>query len=257
MQPLISIITPYYQAKSTIEFTISSVQQQTYRNWELIVVNDDLDEHVQELIAQNYSKDGRIKYLKNCNKKGAAGARNTGIEAASGKYIAFLDSDDLWSPDKLARQLKFMMENDVAFSYGNYFSFKSLASSGKPITTGNFTAPSILSFEELCKTCSIGCLTVMIDKEKAPLLEMPYTPKEDYACWLLLTKGGLKAYNYGGHDSYYRIGQHSLSANKFKELCRQFVVVRRVAGLSMWRTFGCLAAYVLNGLRKHKSYRAN
>ncbi|PHS68824.1 MAG: hypothetical protein COB00_07355 [Alcanivorax sp.] len=254
--PLVSIVTPYYRSLSTIISTIDSVRAQEVGDWEMLIVDDNSEDNIEALIIERYPTDHRIKYLKNCNKKGAAGARNTGIQAATGKYIAFLDSDDLWAPEKLTNQVKFMKENNLVFSFGNYFSFKSLKADGKPSVAGSFIAPSKLTFDDLCKTCSIGCLTVMIDKERAPVLEMPYMPKEDYAYWLLLTKSRLDAFNYGGQDSYYRLANNSLSSNKFKELYRQFVVLRKVADLSLLKTFSCLSTYVLNGLRKHKTYRA-
>lgn len=255
--PIVSIITPYFKAQGTIKETILSVQNQTFTDWELIIIDDNSEDNVELYLADLLGKDNRIRVIKNSERKGAAGARNSGIENAVGQYIAFLDSDDLWGRDKLSAQLSFMQSNNCSFSYGDYYSFSKTDESGLPEVIGSFSAPNQLTFSELCNTCSIGCLTVMLDRSKLQDVYLPYTDKEDYALWLKLTKQDIIAYNYGGCDAYYRVGKNSLSSNKFKEVVRQYRVVRKVAGLSRVKAVWALLNYVYFGLKKHKNYRSS
>lgn len=254
--PLVSIITPYFRAHETLISTIKSVQHQTFDNWELLIIDDHSNDSLLELTEDIVKQDSRIKIHTNTEQKGAAGARNSGLQRAQGRFIAFLDSDDLWASEKLEKQLKFMQTNDAAFSYGDYYSFKSQNDDDNPIISGHFYAPDEVGFNELCRTCSIGCLTVMLDKSQLPDFKMPLTPKEDYSLWLTLTKEGVIAKHYGGMHAYYRVGQKSLSGNKWRELKRQFIVLRTVAGLPFFKSLWCLSQYIVNGLQKHKKYRA-
>lgn len=256
-QPTVSVITPYYMAKNTIRQTISSVQKQSFIDWEMIIVDDNSNDDIDSFLRDILHQDSRIKLIRNINQKGAAGARNTGITHASGRYIAFLDSDDIWSPEKLDSQINFMKITNCSFSYGNYFSFSDVDEDGNPLKTGLFKAPNQLTFKELCKTCSIGCLTVMLDRKSLSDIKLPYSDKEDYALWLNLTKIGITAENYGGTHAYYRVRSNSLSSNKFREILRQYRVVRNVAGLSRVKSFVALLHYVYFGLKKHKNYRSS
>src|SRR5690606_22928772 len=118
--PLVSVITPSYNSESFIKQTIESVQSQTYQNWEMIIVDDCSTDKTIEIIHQKSKEDTRIHLIKLNENSGAAVARNTAIRNAKGKYIAFLDSDDFWLPNKLERQVQFMLEHDYAFSYTSY-----------------------------------------------------------------------------------------------------------------------------------------
>ena len=120
IKPFISIVTPSYNASSFIKETIHSVQSQTYNNWEMIIVDDVSKDNTRELIKEEIETDNRIRLIELTENSGAAIARNTGINNAKGKYVAFLDSDDLWLPEKLEKQLEFMQNNDIAFSFTSY-----------------------------------------------------------------------------------------------------------------------------------------
>lgn len=256
-KPEVTIITPYFKSGSTICHTINSVLAQTFHNWEMLIIDDHSNDDIEQRLEQLTASDSRIKLLKNTEPKGAAGARNTGINEAKGQYLAFLDSDDIWMPEKLAEQLAYMKEKNVDFSFGNYLSFQNVNQNGEPIVIGTFDAPEKVTFEDLCKTCSIGCLTVMLDRHRMSDLRLPYIFKEDYGFWLSLTKTGIVAKNYGGNHAYYRVNTSSLSSNKFKEIMRQYKVLRSVAELSISRTLFSLAYYIYFGLKKHKSYRSS
>ena len=178
---LVSIITPNYNCALFISDTIKSVQAQTYRNWELLIQDDcSTDGTVEEvlLFAEN---DSRIKYECNQKNSGAAITRNNALRRAKGRWIAFLDSDDLWLPEKLEHQLKFMAENKYAFSYTGY---KEMDNDGKD--TGVFiSGPKHVSKFGMYAFCWPGCLTVMYDRETVGLLQIFDIKKNnDYAMWL-------------------------------------------------------------------------
>ena len=178
---LVSIITPNYNCAQFISDTIKSVQAQTYLNWELLIQDDcSTDGTVEEvlLFAEN---DSRIKYECNQKNSGAAITRNNALRRAKGRWIAFLDSDDLWLPEKLEHQLKFMVENKYAFSYTGY---KEMDNDCKD--TGVFIyGPKHVSKFGMYAFCWPGCLTVMYDRETVGLLQIFDIKKNnDYAMWL-------------------------------------------------------------------------
>lgn len=241
----VSIITPYYQAFDTIDETVKSVLEQTYQDWELIICNDN-GQSGSDFLSGRYS-DPRIKIVENENGQGAASARNTALSFAKGKYITFLDSDDIWSKEKLSVQTGFMEKNSVYFSYGSY----SIFNNNHYESEGEFTPPDTLSFEDLVRNCPIGCLTVMVDREKVGEFLFPNIKKEDYALWLLLAKKGFRAHKYPGNYAYYRVGHSSLSSNKLKELKRQFIVLRKIGKLNVFQATYYAFTYSLNGIKKH------
>jgi len=180
MNELVSIIMPSYNTSRFIEETINSVLSQTYSDWELLIVDDcssdDTDDVVQPFLA-----DGRIRYLKNERNSGAAVSRNRALREAKGKWIAFLDSDDLWMPEKLEKQIEFMKKNGYHFSYTNYAEIN---------VDGKRNGISVTGPKKITKTgffnyCWPGCLTVMYDAEAIGLIQIADIKKNnDYAMWL-------------------------------------------------------------------------
>ena len=165
---LVSIIMPSYNCGKYVEQTIHSVQAQTYQNWEIIFVDDcskdDTIKRVSELIEQ----DSRIKLIKNPVNSGAAVSRNTALREAKGRWIAFLDSDDLWEPTKLEKQVKFMEENGYAFSYTEY---QEMDADGN-LTGVTISGPKHVTKRGMYNFCWPGCLTVMYDREKIGLIQI-------------------------------------------------------------------------------------
>ena len=180
MADLVSIIMPSYNTASFIAESIQSVQAQCYENWELLIVDDCSTDNTDEVIKP-YLTDERIKYLKNEKNSGAAIIRNRALQEAKGRWIAFLDSDDLWSPDKLEKQINFMENNGYSFSYTNYEEIDA---------EGNKTGVKVTGPKKVTKTgmfnyCWLGCLTVMYDAEKVGLIQISDIKKNnDYAMWL-------------------------------------------------------------------------
>lgn len=180
MDELVSIITPSYNTARFIGQTIESVQAQTYPNWEMIIV-DDCSSDDTDAVVSRYLPDKRIRYLKNDQNAGAAVSRNRALREAKGKWIAFLDSDDLWMPEKLGKQIHFMEQNGYHFTYTNY---EEINESGEKNGT-RVTGPKIITKTGMFNYCWPGCLTVMYDAETTGLIQITDIKKNnDYAMWL-------------------------------------------------------------------------
>ena len=179
MSDLVSIIMPSYNTAEYIGESIKSVLNQTYSNWELIIVDDCSNDNTDEIVAS--FNDERIKYIKNEKNSGAAISRNRALREAKGKWIAFLDSDDLWMPEKLEKQISFMENNGYSFSYTKY---SEMDEELKPLGV-NVSGPATISKTGMYNYCWPGCLTVMYDAEKVGLLQIADIKKNnDYAMWL-------------------------------------------------------------------------
>lgn len=180
---LVSIIMPSYNTAPYIKETIQSVLDQTYQSWELIIVDDCSTDNTDEVVAS--IKDERIKYFHNEKNSGAAVSRNRALREAKGRWIAFLDSDDLWMPEKLEKQISFMEKNGYSFSYTNYEEID---------VNGNTTGVKVTGPKKVTKTgmfnyCWLGCLTVMYDAEKIGRIQIEDIKKNnDYAMWLKVCK---------------------------------------------------------------------
>ena len=180
MNDLVSIIMPSYNTEKYISESITSVQKQTYADWELIIVDDCSTDNTDEVIKP-FLSDDRIKYIKNEKNSGAAVSRNRALREAKGKWIAFLDSDDLWLPEKLEKQIAFMKKNDYHFSYTNYIEIDEFSIPNGRIITG----PKKVTRHRMYNYCWIGCLTVMYDAETIGLIQITDIKKNnDYAMWL-------------------------------------------------------------------------
>ena len=184
MNELVSIIMPSYNTAKFISETIESVSAQTYPNWELIIV-DDCSTDDTDAVVRPYLVDNRIRYIKNEKNSGAAVSRNRALREAKGKWVAFLDSDDLWLPEKLEKQIEFMEKNDYHFSYTNYIEIdEESKTNGKRVT-----GPKKITKYGMYNYCWMGCLTVMYDAETIGLIQIADIKKNnDYAMWLKVCK---------------------------------------------------------------------
>lgn len=184
MNELVSIIMPSYNTARFISETIESVLAQAYPNWELIIV-DDCSADDTDAIVRPYLSDDRIRYIKNKKNSGAAVSRNRALREAKGKWIAFLDSDDLWLPEKLEKQIAFMEKNDYHFSYTNYIEIDEFSIPNGRVITG----PKKVTRHGMYNYCWMGCLTVMYDAETIGLIQIADIKKNnDYAMWLKVCK---------------------------------------------------------------------
>lgn len=248
IKPFISIVTPSYNASSFIKETIHSVQAQTYNNWEMIIVDDVSKDNTRELIKEEIEKDNRIRLIELTENSGAAIARNTGINNAKGKYVAFLDSDDLWLPEKLEKQLEFMQNNDIAFSFTSY----QIMNQDGILTDKVVHVPEKINYNGLLKNTIIGCLTVMLDIEKLGKVQMPnIRTRQDTATWLKILRQGHYAYGLDEVLSNYRKVENSISSKKFKMAKMNWKLYREIEGLSILKSAWCFINYALNGVVKH------
>ena len=244
---LVSIIMPSYNASRFITESIKSVIVQTYQNWELLIADDCSKDSSVEVIKKIIDKDQRIKLFSLLKNVGAAAARNVAIEHANGQYIAFLDCDDVWEPEKLERQLAFMKENKYAFTYSEYYVMEE---DGKK--TGSFIRiPSSLSYRQYLRNTIIGCLTVVIDRNIVGDFRMPLIKSShDMALWLLIMKRGYKAYGIKEVLAGYRLVSTSNTAKKWKAAKDVWRVYRKIEHLSVLFSAFCFCGYVFNAVIK-------
>lgn len=241
---MISIVTPSYNSARYISATIQSVLQQSYSDWEMIVVDDcSADDSVQ--VVQSFSEqDPRIKLIRLSENSGAAVARNVAIKAARGRYISFLDSDDLWLPDKLETQLSFMNYNGVAFSYSGY---NKIDENGQSL--GSIGVPEKVNYDQLLKCCVIGCLTAMYDVHKLGKVYMPLIRKrQDLGLWLRLLKKIDYAYGIQQPLAEYRVRPGSISSKKSDAAAYTWRLYREVENLSLCKSSYYFSHYAVRGV---------
>ena len=218
----VSIITPMYNSEKYIIETISSVLQQTYKNFEMIIIDDNSNDNSNALVRQ--IDDARIIMLKNETNCGPAVSRNKGIEFATGRFIAFLDSDDVWMPDKLEKQLSFMVSNNYAFSCHDYYVYNDDFS----IEIKNYICPKVVGYKDILKNNTIGCLSAVFD---TAVIEKKYMPtnkftREDMVLWLTILKDYPFCYALNQSLAKYRYRKNSISGNKRKLLKYQYRMYR-------------------------------
>ena len=247
MNNLISIITPYYNSSKFIYEFVNYVLLQSYSNWELLIVDDFSDDNSKELLLNLEKKDKRIRVIFLDINAGAANARNVAILKAKGRYIAFLDSDDSWQSQKLDRQISFMKQNDIAFSFTSY---QSISENGSDVI-GIFVVPYKLTYNDYLKNTIIGCLTVIIDREKIGDFEMPdIRSSHDMALWLLIMKRGFDAHGLNENLANYRIVLASNTSSKLDAAKDVWRVYRHLEKLSFFYSIWCFLNYAFNAILK-------
>lgn len=245
---LVSIITPSFNASKYIDLTLKSILSQTYSNWELIIVDDCSSDSTCEIVQQFIKQDSRIKLVKLEQNSGAAVARNTGIENAKGRFIAFLDSDDTWHPQKLEKQIEFMEKNNYAFTYTQYHQVNEF---GEVIGTLNF--PKKVNYRTLLKTCIIGCLTVIYDTSKIGKVYFPLIRKrQDFALWLKILKKVEFAYCLEEDLASYTVRSDSISANKWKAAQFNWKLYRDIEKLNIFSSIYYFSHYAIRGILRSK-----
>lgn len=236
MDELVSVIVPVYNAETFILETIDSVERQTYPLWELLLVEDGSSDGtaavIEEYVRQN--QESRIRLIRQPSNMGAARARNRGLKEAKGRYIAYLDADDLWAPRKLELQLGLMEARGAAFSFTGYeFADEQAKGMGKVVRV-----PRTLSYRQALSNTTIFTTTVMFDTEKIPkeLLEMPVMKSEDTALWWKVLRSGYTAYGLDENLALYRRAGKTLSSNKLEAIRRVWKLYRDAEGLDIVRS---------------------
>lgn len=250
--PLVSVITPAYNAERFIGETIESVLKQTYKNWEMIIVDDKSTDNTVNIVKSYAERDSRIKLIELEENSGSAIARNTAMDHANGRYLAFLDSDDQWIENKLERQVEFMKENDIAFSFTKYVR---MTEDGK-VTNAISKVPEKVDYNQLMKHCVIGCLTVMLDREKIGNERMiNIRTRQDYVFWLTLTKKGFIAYGLPEVLAKYRVVKNSISSNKLKAAKQNWNVYYNIEKQGLIKSLWYFSHYALISIKNVLKYK--
>lgn len=250
MDKKVSIIVPVYNVEKFIEETIDSVRKQTFENWELLLVLDGCTDNT-EAVIQAYCetvKDDRIRLIRQPENMGAAQARNRGVREATGRYIAYLDSDDLWRKDKLSLQLAFMEEKKAAFSFTGYeFADEHAKGLGKIVRV-----PAYMQYRDALKNTTIFTTTVMFDTARIDrsLLEMPQIKSEDTALWWKVLRNGYTAYGLDENLALYRRAGRTLSSNKLEAIRRIWNLYRKAEGLPVYRSLYYFAFWAARAVRR-------
>lgn len=221
--PLVSILLPYYNNEKYVFKTINSVLKQTYKRFELIIIFDEyleIKHNVYNKLLKLKKKNKKIKIILNKKNLGVAISRNIGISKSKGKYIAFIDSDDLWNKKKLEVQVNFMKKNNLKFSHTNYNIINE-----KDKIIGKFYSPKKLTYSKLINSCDIGTSTVMIDRSVIHLCKFPkLKTKEDFVVWLRLAKKNISITSIDKFLTYWRSTSGSLSSSIPQRLFDAFKV---------------------------------
>ena len=246
---LVSIITPSYNSSKFISTTIESVLEQTYQNWEMIIVDDLSPDNSIAIVKKYLPKDNRIKFLKLEKNSGPAIARNYAIKEAKGRYIAFLDSDDLWHKDKLSKQITFMQKNDIALSYTGYYQIEE--NSGEIMD--QVSIHQKVNYNELLKQNIIGCLTAIYDTKKIGKVYMPnILRRQDFGLWLKILKKVPYAHGIDEPLAYYRIRSSSVSSNKILASKYNWKLYTGVEKLPLYKAIYYFGWYTYKSILKYK-----
>ncbi|PLX64474.1 MAG: glycosyl transferase [Vibrio alginolyticus] len=248
-EDVVSIIMPTYNSEQTVVESIQSVLSQTYKNWELIIVDDRSTDNTWKVIQTYADKYDNIHAYQNKENLGAGASRNFAIKKAKGRFIAFLDSDDLWMENKLAEQIPFMLENNYPLTYTHYSRFNNEEE------LSVVTAPEYTTYKKLMYSNVIGCLTAVYDTEALGKRYMPLIRKrQDMGLWLDILKETPKAYCLPKPLAKYRMDS-GMTANKFSVLSYQWKFYRDVVGLSLPRSLFTFSVYAVKGTMKHRTKR--
>lgn len=244
----VSIITPCYNSANYIRATIESVLKQTHAAFELIIVDDGSSDDSREIVEAYQQTDSRIILLKQSTNMGPARARNAGIEIAQGRYIAFIDSDDIWLEQKLERQIAFMKREKAPISFTAY---KRIDANGQLISE-LVQVPNRIDYKTLLKSNVMGCLTVIYDTSLVGKQFMPDIQKrQDHGLWLKILRNGHIAYGLNEDLARYRIGPYSVSRNKVLAAMYQWKLYREIEKLSILRSSYFFIQYAILGFKKH------
>lgn len=246
MKNLISIITPTYNSEKFITETINSILNQSYSNWELLISDDCSMDNTVKIINEFVQKDRRIKIFTLDKNSGAGVARNNSIANANGRYIAFCDSDDQWTSDKLEKQLHFMSENNLALSFSSY---RVIDEEGNE--QGEVICPSKVSYKTMLRNNYIGCLTAMYDSQKIGKTYMPEIRKrQDWALWLTILKRTPYALGLQEKLAIYRDRSKSISSNKVDLIKYNWNIYRNIEKFSVIRSILLLVQFIYFYLKK-------
>ena len=242
---LVSIIMPYYKKIKFIDDSYNSIINQSYQNYELIIIYDDMDLNEYDYLNKLINNNPKVKVYKNKKNIGAAQSRNFGISESNGEYISFIDADDIWNENKLLEQINFMKKNNYLFSFSNY----SKKYKNKLIKV---YARKEVNYKDILDTCDIGLSTVVLKKNVLQENLFPnIKTQEDFSAWLKITReNDIKAYNINKNLVTWNYDTNSLSANSFQKLKDAFKVFRIYEKFSLLKSIFCLIMLSINSLKR-------
>ncbi len=249
-QDLVSIITPAYRAAAVIEETIRSAQRQSHTDWEMYVVDDCSPDDTSARVSEIARRDGRVRLINQPTNQGPAAARNAALEAATGRFVAFLDSDDVWLPQKLSAQLEFMKLHEAAMSYTE---FRRVSADGRRVGR-QVKVPETLSYRKLLCNTSIATSTVMVDRGRTGGFRMPMAPYDDFAAWLAILRQGHIAHGLRQDLMRYRVLDGSVSRSKRRSASWVWTTYRKIEGFGRLRSCWCFANYAMRGWLKYRRF---
>lgn len=245
---LVSIIIPIYNSEKFLEKTINSVINQTLSNWELLLVDDCSVDDSYKIASEYAKKDKRIKYFNLEKNSGAAVARNYALKKSKGRFIAYLDADDLWKKEKLEKQIDFMLKNNIVFSCTDYEKIDEEGNFLKKVKLPNVIDYNLFLRNTIIQTVGVMVDTKNIDKE---LLVMPnIRRRQDAATWCQLLKNGYLCYEVPNFLAYYRVVNNSLSSNHFRAMKGTWYLFRKIEKLSLIKSIYCFIGYAFNAVKK-------
>ena len=245
---LVSIIMPYFKKDFFIEKSINSILKQSYENFEIIIINDEINKNSSELLKKVSKIDTRIKVFENKKNSGAGESRNKGIQYSKGEYIAFCDCDDLWKPSKLEKQIKFMKNSNLKFSFTAYDVIDENENK-----IGYRQADDFINFEKLEKSCDIGLSTVLLKKNIFDDTSFRFpnlVTKEDYVLWIMMAKSNIEMRGINQNLSSWRKTKNSLSSSILQKLFDGYRVYRKYLRYSRIKSFLCLMNLSINFILK-------
>jgi teichuronic acid biosynthesis glycosyltransferase TuaG len=246
--PLVSVIMPVYNAAGFVGAAIRSVKAQTCCDWELLAV-DDASTDESRAIIEKEAADERIRLIRRSCNRGVAAARNTGLAEAQGRYVAFLDSDDLWEPSKLEEQLRCMQGAHVALCCTQYVHVDEDDNAIRILPA----PPEDIDYDDLLKENPIGCSSVMLDRAQTGPVAFEPRGHEDYALWLSLLRRGLKAKGIAEPLMRHRVLGGSVSRNKLKAALWTWEIYREAERLPLPKAVACFIRYALRSMKKYTS----
>lgn len=242
---LVSIIMPAYNAARFIEQAVESVAAQTYTNWELLIINDCSTDNTSEIICQLMEKYSQIRFFDQKINQGVAKTRNIAIDEAKGEYIAYLDSDDIWLPQKLEKQLAFMEKYQALVCFSAYQRINAESNDLNQVSI-----PAEITYTGLLKSNFIGNLTGIYNAKKLGKCRLESIKHEDYVAWLKLVKQAGKAYGINEVLARYRVYGESTSSNKLKTIAWQWKIYRRSENLNIFKSLYYMACYAYFAIQK-------
>lgn len=243
----VTVVMPYFKKRKYVRDSIESVLNQTYKNFELLIIYDDEDKTDLKMLENIKKKDSRVNIIVNSKNIGAGASRNKAIEVAKGDFLAFLDSDDIWEKKKIEIQIKFMLDNNFDFSSTSYFIIDEFDN----IVDFRRTR-EIITFSTLLKSCDVGLSTVML-KRKLITAESQFVglkTKEDFVLWLNITKKNINIYGIDQGLCSWRKTKKSLSTNPFQKLLDGFLVYNKYMKFNLLKSVYYLAILSINYLKK-------